>query len=68
MKRCIWCGRDLQETEFYQDARYADGLMSGCKECRRKKSKLQKRRKKERSVAQNPVPMTPRERWEAMFV
>ena len=70
MKRCIWCGRDLPESEFYRDARYADGLLSGCKACRiAKAAKAQAARyvPHPRTPIRDCDPMTPRERWEAMF-
>lgn len=70
MKRCIWCGRTLPDDEFYRDDRYADGLMSGCKHCRCELSRSQYRESQRPRTAprQHGKAVTPRERWEAMFL
>lgn len=49
MKRCTKCKRRKDESEFCEDAKGRDGLMSWCKKCKSEYDR--KRRKKVRKTA-----------------
>ena len=39
MKVCTKCGLEKDESEFYKNARYLNGLMSECKSCKKERTK-----------------------------
>lgn len=42
MKKCTHCGKEKDDSEFYNDTRRKDGLSSWCMECTRDAAKRRK--------------------------
>lgn len=51
MKRCRACGKNLDDSEFYADARNTDGIMAVCRACHGERAKSWRRRNPERRKA-----------------